>query len=239
VATFTGGFPSSIKKEREVSLLRLEGVRKGFRRGREEVLALDGVDLCLDAGGLTALVGPSGSGKSTLLHLSGGLDKPDAGRILLEDRDLATLSAGDRAQLRRRQIGLVFQFFHLIPTLNVTENVELPLILDGARKTNGRVGDLLERVGLAHRSDHLPGELSGGEMQRAAIARALVARPRLLLADEPTGNLDSATGSEILDLLCQQVAEEGTALLMVTHDLNAAKKAKQVLHLRDGRLAKK
>jgi ABC-type lipoprotein export system ATPase subunit len=219
-----------------VSLLRLEGVRKGFRRGREEVLALDGVDLCLDAGGFTALVGPSGSGKSTLLHLAGGLDKPDAGRILLEDRDLSSLSAGERAQLRRRQVGFVFQFFHLIPTLTVTENVELPLVLDGAR-ANGRVGDLLGRVGLSHRADHLPGELSGGEMQRAAIARALVAKPRLLLADEPTGNLDSATGSEILDVLCEQVAEEGTALLMVTHDVGAARKAEHVLHLRDGRLA--
>src|SRR5437764_10414362 len=225
------------KNEEDVSLLRLEGVRKGFRRGREEVLALDGVDLCLDAGGFTALVGPSGSGKSTLLHLSGGLDKPDAGRILLEDRDLATLSAGDRAQLRRRQIGLVFQFFHLIPTLTVAENVELPLILDGARKTNGRVGELLDRVGLGHRADHLPGELSGGEMQRSAIARALVARPRLLLADEPTGNLDPATGAEVLDVLCQQVADEGTALLLVTHDAGAASRAKRVLHLRDGRLA--
>ena len=220
-----------------MSLLRLEGVRKGFRRGREEVLALDGVDLCLDAGGFTALVGPSGSGKSTLLHLAGGLDKPDAGRILLDERDLSTLSAGERAQLRRRQVGFVFQFFHLIPTLTVAENVELPLILDGARSGNGRVGDLIARVGLAHRTDHLPGELSGGEMQRAAIARALVARPDLLLADEPTGNLDSATGTEILDVLCEQVIEEGTALLMVTHDLSAAGRAKEVLHLRDGRLA--
>jgi len=219
-----------------VGLLRLEGVRKGFRRGREEVLALDGVDLCLDAGGLTALVGPSGSGKATLLHLAGGLDKPDAGRIFLEDRDLSTLSAGERAQLRRRQVGFVFQFFHLIPTLTVAENVELPLILDGARKANGRVGELLDRVSLGHRADHLPGELSGGEMQRSAIARALVARPRLLLADEPTGNLDSATGAEILDVLCDQVAEEGTALLMVTHDSGAASRAEEVLHLRDGRV---
>jgi ABC-type lipoprotein export system ATPase subunit len=220
----------------DVSLLRLEGVRKGFRRGREEVLALDGVDLCLDAGGFTALVGPSGSGKSTLLHLAGGLDKPDAGRILLDDRDLSTLSAGERAQLRRRQVGFVFQFFHLIPTLTVAENVELPLILDGVRKANGRVGELLGRVGLAHRADHLPGELSGGEMQRSAIARALVARPRLLLADEPTGNLDSATGAEILNVLCDQVAEEGTALLMVTHDSGAASRANEVLHLHDGRV---
>src|SRR5438105_11066022 len=224
------------RRESNVSLLRLEGVRKGFRRGREEVLALDGVDLCLDAGGFTALVGPSGSGKSTLLHLSGGLDKPDAGRILLDDRDLATLSSGDRAQLRRRQIGFVFQFFHLIPTLTVAENVELPLVLDGARNTNGRVGELLDRVGLGHRADHLPGELSGGEMQRSAIARALVARPRLLLADEPTGNLDSATGAEILDVLCEQVAQEGTALLMVTHDPGAASRAQRTLSLRDGRV---
>jgi len=140
-----------------VSLLRLEAVRKGFRRGREEVLALDGVDLRVDAGGFTALVGPSGSGKSTLLHLAGGLDKPDAGRILLEDRDLSTPSAGERAQLRRRHVGFVFQFFHLIPTLTVSENVELPIVLDGALTRNGRVGELLDRVGLSHRSDHVQG----------------------------------------------------------------------------------
>jgi ABC-type lipoprotein export system ATPase subunit len=199
-------------------------------------VALDGVDLTVEVGAFLAMVGPSGSGKSTLLHLAGGLDRPDAGRVLLEDKDLSDLSAGDRAQLRRRQVGFVFQFFHLIPTLTVAENIELPLVLDRVRNTNGRVGELLERVGLTHRAGHLPGELSGGEMQRTAIARALVARPRLLLADEPTGNLDSATGSEILDVLCQQVADEGTALLMVTHDAGAAGRAEQVLHLRDGHL---
>jgi putative ABC transport system ATP-binding protein len=219
-----------------VSLLRLDQVRKAFRRGREEVVALDGVDLCIEPGDFTALVGPSGSGKSTLLHLAGGLDKPDAGRVLLEDRDLSSLSAGERAQLRRRQVGFVFQFFHLIPTLTVAENVELPLVLDGVRDSDGRVGELLERVALEHRAEHLPGELSGGEMQRTAIARALAARPRLLLADEPTGNLDSATGAEILDVLCEQVTEEGAALLMVTHDAGAARRAKRVLHLRDGQL---
>jgi ABC-type lipoprotein export system ATPase subunit len=219
-----------------MSLLCLEGVRKAFRRGREEVVALDGVDLTIDPGTFVALVGPSGSGKSTLLHLAGGLDRPDAGRVFLVDRDLSDLSAGERAQLRRRQVGFVFQFFHLIPTLTVAENVELPLVLDGVRNTNGRVGELLERVALSHRADHVPAELSGGEMQRTAIARALVARPRLLLADEPTGNLDSATGAEILDVLCQQVADEGTALLMVTHDAGAASRATQVLHLRDGQL---
>src|SRR5205085_6810877 len=135
-------------------------------------------------------------------HLAGGLDRPDAGRVLLDDRDLSSVSAGDRAQLRRRQVGFVFQFFHLIPTLTVAENVELPLILDGRRNVNGRVRELLGRVGLDGRAEHLPGELSGGEMQRTAIARAIAARPRLILADEPTGNLDSATGAEILDVLC-------------------------------------
>jgi len=217
-------------------MLRLEGVKKAFRRGREEVVALDGVDLALDAGEFLALVGPSGSGKSTLLHLAGGLDRPDAGRVLLDDRDLSTLSAGDRAQLRRRQVGFVFQFFHLIPTLTVAENVELPLVLDGRRNADGRVREMLNRVGLNGRADHLPGELSGGEMQRTAIARALAAKPRLILADEPTGNLDSATGAEILDALCDQVDAEGTALLMVTHDADAASRAQRVLNLRDGRL---
>ena len=219
------------------SLLQLEGVTKRFRRGSEEVTALGGVDLDLEPGGLLGLVGPSGSGKSTLLHLAGGLDRPDAGRVLLDGRDLATLSVGDRALLRRREIGFVFQFFHLIPTLTVAENVELPLILDGARSRNGVTRELIERVGLAGRAEHLPGELSGGEMQRAAIARALVARPRLILADEPTGNLDSATGTQILDLLCAQVAEAGAALVVVTHDPAAAGRAQRVLSLRDGVLS--
>jgi len=219
------------------SLLQLEGVTKRFRRGSEEVTALGGVDLDLEPGGFLGLVGPSGSGKSTLLHLAGGLDRPDAGRVLLDGRDLATLSVGDRALLRRREIGFVFQFFHLIPTLTVAENVELPLILDGARSRNGVTRELIERVGLAGRAEHLPGELSGGEMQRAAIARALVARPRLILADEPTGNLDSATGTQILDLLCAQVAEAGAALVVVTHDPAAAGRAQRVLSLRDGVLS--
>ena len=142
----------------------------------------------------------------------------------------------DRARLRRREIGFVFQFFHLIPTLSVAENVELPLLLDGARSTKGAVDALIERVGLGDRARHLPGELSGGEMQRAAIARALVASPRLILADEPTGNLDSVTGAEILDVLAMQVSDAGAALVMVTHDLGAAARAGAILHLRDGRM---
>jgi len=215
----------------------MQGVAKHYRRGDEDVVALDGVDLSVTAGELVALVGPSGSGKSTLLHLAGGLDVPDAGTVRVGDRDLATLSVADRARVRRREVGLVFQFFHLLPTLSVAENVELPLLLDKRRRRSERVRALLDRVGVSHRADHLPGELSGGEMQRAAIARALVAEPALLLADEPTGNLDSATGAGVLSLLTEVVAEAGTALMMVTHDEAAAALAGRVLRLRDGRLA--
>ena len=219
-----------------MALLELEKVTRRFARGTAPVLALDGVDLDVDAGELVALVGRSGSGKSTLLHLAGGLDRPDAGAIRFDGRDLAPLSIGDRAKLRRREIGFIFQFFHLIPTLTVRENVELPLLLDGA-KANGRVDELLERVELEHRAKHLPGELSGGEMQRAAIARALVAQPRLVLADEPTGNLDSTTGATVLDLLFAEVNERGVALVLVTHDREIAARAGRSHTLRDGRLS--
>jgi len=216
--------------------LALEGVSKRFRRGQEDVVALAGVDLRLEPGEFLALVGPSGSGKSTLLHVAGGLDTPDAGRVLIDGTDLATLSTAARARLRRRHLGFVFQFFHLIPTLTVAENVALPLLLDGRRDGRTRALDVLERVGVGHRAAHLPGELSGGEMQRTAIARALVARPALVLADEPTGNLDSATGAAILDLLAEQVADTGASLLMVTHDMGAAMRADRVATLRDGKL---
>ena len=219
-----------------MTLLGMQGVTKRFRRGREDVVALDEIDFEVDAGEYVGLVGPSGSGKSTLLHLAGGLDKPDAGSVAFDGRDVGGMSTAERARLRRREIGFIFQFFHLLPTLTVTENVELPLMLDGVRRKNGDIAELIARVGLADRAMHLPAELSGGEMQRVAIARALVAHPRLILADEPTGNLDSATGAEILDLLGEQVAETGAALVMVTHDAGAAQRAKRVVHLRDGKL---
>jgi len=219
-----------------MGLLRLDGVSKRFRRGREDVVALDGVELEIDAGEFVSLVGPSGSGKSTLLHLAGGIDQPDDGLVTFDGRDLGRLSVGERARLRRKEIGFVFQFFHLIPTLTVAENVALPLLLDG-RRADGAVPDTIAQVGLSERARHLPGELSGGEMQRAAIARALVARPRLLLADEPTGNLDSATGKEVLDVLVTEVLEVGAALLMATHDERAAGRAGRVLNLRDGNVS--
>ena len=219
-----------------MALLEMDAVVKRYRRGGEDVVALGGVDLAVEPGELVALVGPSGSGKSTLLQIAGGLDLPDAGRVVVDGRDLAELSMAERARARRRQIGFVFQFFHLLPTLSVAENVELPLLLDRRRNRGARVRGLLERVGIDHRAGHLPAELSGGEMQRAAIARALVGEPELLLADEPTGNLDSATGADVLELLAGVVDEAGTTLVMVTHDEAAAARADRVLHLRDGRL---
>jgi ABC-type lipoprotein export system ATPase subunit len=219
-------------------VLSLEGVSRTFRRGGEAVIALAGIDLSVGAGEFVAVVGKSGSGKSTLLHLAGGLAAPDSGRVLLGERDLARVSPKTRAEIRRRQIGFVFQFFHLMPGLTVEENVRLPLILDrGGRAGAGRVGQLLADVGLSHRAGHLPGELSGGEMQRTAIARALVAEPTVVLADEPTGNLDSTTGAEVLDLLTGIVSQRDTALVMVTHDEAAAARAGRVLTLADGRLA--
>ncbi len=216
-------------------VLRFESVTKRYSAGEREVLALDGVDLEIDEGQLVSLVGRSGSGKSTLLHLAGGLDVADAGRVLFDGRDVGALSVADRGRLRRREVGFVFQFFHLIPTLTVLENVELPLLLDGAKRGE-RGFQLLARVGLLDRAHHLPGELSGGEMQRAAVARALVARPRLILADEPTGNLDSANGAEVLRLLRAEVREAGTTLRMVTHDDEAAAQADRRHRLVDGRL---
>jgi ABC-type lipoprotein export system ATPase subunit len=218
-----------------VGLLEFENVTKRYSGGTGVVVALERVSLSIDSGELVALVGKSGSGKSTLLHLAGGLDTADSGQVLLDGRDVGQLNIADRSKLRRREIGFIFQFFHLIPTLTVLENVELPLLLDGAKRGT-RGPDLLGRMGIGHRAEHLPGELSGGEMQRAAIARALVARPKLVLADEPTGNLDSANGAEVLSILHDEVRTEGTALLMVTHDNDAAAQAHRHHVLTDGHI---
>ncbi|HVS67834.1 MAG TPA: ABC transporter ATP-binding protein [Mycobacteriales bacterium] len=221
------------------AFLRMSGVSKHFQRGREVVAAVNDVSVEIAAGEFVSVIGPSGSGKSTLLHLAGGLDKPDSGEVWVDGENIATLSAAALARLRRRQVGFVFQFFHLIPNLTVRENVTLPVVLDGGSQADGRVDELIDRVGLSARARHLPGELSGGEMQRVAIARALVNQPQLILADEPTGNLDRATGGEILAVLEEQVAQAGAALLMVTHDETAAGRADRTLHVVDGRLTDK
>lgn len=199
---------------------------------------LRGVSVRLDAGERVALLGPSGCGKSTLLNCIGGVDRPDAGSVVLQDRNLTGLDGEAMAGVRRKLLGTVFQFFHLLPTLTAEENIELPLKLLGvpAAERTRRVGSLMERVGITHRAAALPGEMSGGEMQRAAIARAVIHRPLLLLADEPTGNLDSGTGARVLDLLREVSEEQNTALLMVTHSDEAALACHRVLKMRDGRI---
>jgi len=220
-------------------MIELADVTKTYRQGGSTVGALNGITLEVKRGGFVSIVGRSGSGKSTLLHLLGGLDAPDAGRIVVGGVDLTGLSDDELTVFRRRQIGFVFQFFNLLPTLTVEENVALPLLLDGRRgqEIGPRVEKLVDRVGLSHRRTHRPGELSGGEMQRTAIARALVAEPAVVLADEPTGNLDSATGGGILALFAELAAERRQTVVMVTHDLRAAEQADRVVTLADGRIA--
>jgi putative ABC transport system ATP-binding protein len=218
--------------------VRLENVVKRYGRGETAVRAVAGVSLAVAPREFVAIVGPSGSGKSTLLHLMAGLDLPDAGDVFIGGQSLAALSDDAVTVLRRRQIGIVFQFFNLLPMLTAEENVALPLVLDGERlrAARPRARAMLERVGLGHRARHRPDQLSGGEMQRVAIARALVTEPLVLLADEPTGNLDSHTGEEILALVRAMAERHGQAVVMVTHDARAAARAQRVLAMRDGRV---
>jgi ABC-type lipoprotein export system ATPase subunit len=218
--------------------LSLRDVHQGYRRAGEEIAVLRGADLDVHAGELVAVVGRSGSGKSTLLHVAGGLVTPEAGEVAVGDRLLSSLSANERATLRRRTIGFVFQFFHLLPHLTVRDNVALPLLLDGVRtgEARARADAVLASVDLADRAAHLPSELSGGQLQRSAIARALVTEPQVVLADEPTGNLDATTAGEVLDLLVSQVRERDVALVLVTHVAAAAARADRTLHLIDGLL---
>jgi putative ABC transport system ATP-binding protein len=200
------------------------------------VAALRGVTLHVGSGDYLAIVGPSGSGKSTLMHLMGGLDRPTSGRLVIGGRDVARLSAAEMARLRNETIGFVFQAFHLLPRTSALENVALPLVYRGmaASARRRRAGEVLDRVGLAHRVRHRPNQLSGGEQQRVAIARALVTEPAVLLADEPTGNLDTATGTAVLDLLEALNTESGVALVLVTHDLEVAGRARRRIAMRDG-----
>ncbi len=199
---------------------------------------LRGVSFKLDRGERVALLGPSGSGKTTVLNCTGGVDQADSGSVVIAGQALGGLSADGLAQLRRRQIGTVFQFYHLLPTLSAAENIELPLQLLGVPtgEREARVRELMERVGIAHRAVALPGQLSGGEMQRVAIARAVVHRPALILADEPTGSLDTATGEQVLNLLAEVVKETQAALLLVTHSPEAVKHCERVLRMQDGQI---
>ena len=221
-----------------MTVLEARDLQKRYSLGDTEVTAVAGVSLTLDRGAFVALVGPSGCGKSTLLHLCGAMDRPTAGEVRLEGRSLAALDDDALTRVRRTRVGFVFQTFNLLPTLTVGENIGLPLPLAGRdpRAVTPRVGEWAERVGISHRLDHLPAQLSGGEAQRTAIARAVAHDPVLLLADEPTGNLDSANGRRIVELLRDVNRRSGAAVLLVTHDPAVAAAAGQVLEMQDGRL---
>ncbi len=216
--------------------IRIDGLTKQYREGETVHTVLHALDCALAPGEIVALLGSSGSGKSTLLNLIGGLDRPDAGRIVVAGRDIAALDETARTLWRRREVGFVFQFFNLIPTLTVAENVRLPLSLNRRDDAAGRarVSELLDRVGLSGREASFPERLAGGEQQRLAIVRALIHQPRLLLADEPTGNLDEATGERVLALLLELARAAGTTALLVTHDQTVAGHADRILELRDG-----
>jgi putative ABC transport system ATP-binding protein len=215
------------------AVTELRGVSKRYLRGNEVVHALLQVSFTLSAGEMVALVGPSGCGKSTTLNLIAGVDRPDEGEVIVCGTDLARAGEAELVRARRRHTGIVFQSFHLMPHLTVEENVALPLALDG-RKDPARVRDLLRRVGLEDRRGHFPAELSGGEQQRTAVARALVHRPAVVLADEPTGSLDSASGTAVLQLMDELRREEGSALLLATHDDAIAAAADRVVRMCDG-----
>ncbi len=219
-----------------MSILAAENIRKIYVGGETPVEAVRGINLSLEAGDFVAIMGPSGGGKSTLLHLCGAMDRPSTGRLLIENISLTDLNDDALTRLRRTRIGFVFQFFNLLPTLTVTENIALPLQLAGqkASAAEARAKDLAAQVGLSHRLNHFPQQLSGGEMQRAAIARAIIHAPALLIADEPTGNLDSENGAKVLHLLSELNRTMKLTILLATHSRETAAAAQKIIYLRDG-----
>lgn len=222
----------------ENPIIELKDVWKVYKMGTVNVTALQDVSLKIHKGDFIVIIGPSGSGKSTLMHMIGSLDTPTKGKVILNGRDISKFSESELAQLRGQEIGFVFQTFNLIPTLTAAENVELPMIFQGvpADKRRKRSKELLTTVGLGHRINHLPNEMSGGERQRVAIARALANDPQVILADEPTGNLDTKTGKEIMDLLSDFCHKEGKTLIIVTHDQELAEKIDKKVRIRDGKI---
>jgi putative ABC transport system ATP-binding protein len=222
----------------ETAVVSAEGLVRRYGEGALAVEALRGVSLDVDAGRMTAIMGPSGSGKSTLMHMLAGLDTPTEGNIVLDGVDITRLSEKKLTLLRRETIGFVFQFFNLLPMLTAEENVTLPLAIAGEKPEPAWVEELLDTFGIAERRTHRPAELSGGQQQRVAIARALITRPKVLFADEPTGNLDSTSSKEVLSLLRRSVDEWGQTIVMVTHDAGAAALADRILFLADGRIVR-
>jgi putative ABC transport system ATP-binding protein len=229
---------TSVPEPVETAVVSAEGLVRRYGEGALAVEALRGVSLDVDAGRMTAIMGPSGSGKSTLMHMLAGLDTPTEGSIVLDGVDITRLSEKKLTLLRRETIGFVFQFFNLLPMLTAEENVTLPLAIAGEKPDPAWVEELLDTFGIADRRTHRPAELSGGQQQRVAIARALITRPKVLFADEPTGNLDSTSSKEVLSLLRRSVDEWGQTIVMVTHDAGAAALADRILFLADGRIVR-
>ena len=219
-----------------MELLKVEHLSKIYGKGQNQVKALDDVSFSVEKGEFVAIVGASGSGKSTLLHLIGGVDRPTDGKVYINDTDVFSLNDDKLAIFRRRQVGIIYQFYNLIPILNVEENIALPLELDERKVEKKEMDEMLEHLGLTERRAHLPNELSGGQQQRTSIGRALITRPSLSLADEPTGNLDTKSGNEIMELLKKSNRELNQTIIMITHNMELAKAADRIIMIEDGKI---
>lgn len=221
-----------------MEILRVENLTKLYGKGENEVRALDGVSFSVNKGEFIAIIGPSGSGKSTLLHILGGVDRPTSGKVFMDGKDVYAQNEEQLAIFRRRQVGLIYQFYNLIPVLNVTENITLPVLMDGQKVNQERLNELLNTLKLNGRENHLPNQLSGGQQQRVSIGRALMNAPAVVLADEPTGNLDSKNSQEIVDLLKVSNEKYGQTLIIITHDENIALQADRIIAIEDGRITR-
>lgn len=221
-----------------MEILRTEALYKSYQQGDVLVRALDGVNISIDKGDFVAIVGPSGSGKSTLMHMLGGVDRPSSGRVVIAGRDITQLNEDNLAIFRRRQVGLIYQFYNLIPILNVEENIKLPLLLDGQKVDEEHFIELTHYLGLEDRLQHLPSQLSGGQQQRVSIGRALIYHPAIILADEPTGNLDQENSAEIVRLLKESNEKLQQTVIVITHDQRIAMQSKRVLTMSDGKIVR-
>ena len=221
-----------------MEILRVENLTKVYGKGENEVRALDGVSFSVEKGAFVAVIGPSGSGKSTLLHILGGVDRPTGGKVFMDGKDVYAQNEEQLAIFRRRQVGLIYQFYNLIPVLNVTENITLPVLMDGQEVNQNRLAELMTTLNLTGRENHLPNQLSGGQQQRVSIGRALMNAPAVVLADEPTGNLDSKSSREIVELLKVSNEKYGQTLIVITHDESIALQADRILSIEDGKITR-
>lgn len=221
-----------------MEILRVENLTKVYGKDENEVRALDGVSFTVNKGEFIAIIGPSGSGKSTLLHILGGVDRPTSGKVFMDGKDVYAQNEEQLAIFRRRQVGLIYQFYNLIPVLNVTENITLPVLMDGQKVNQDRLSELLTTLKLKSRENHLPNQLSGGQQQRVSIGRALMNAPAVVLADEPTGNLDSKNSQEIVELLKMSNEKYGQTLIIITHDENIALQADRIIAIEDGKITR-